>query len=108
MTLTPMTTTPVSWTITAIGSDTVITASEAADHTAAWTTALRAAHVALVAGDLDTLAVTIGNNHCGALYNPARDQHAHLNADQQATALIDLHQAATACGLADQLTSPPA
>jgi hypothetical protein len=68
MTLTPMTTAPVSWTITAVGSDTVTAAAHAPDHTAAWTDALRAARTALLTGDLDTLAVTIGNNHCGALY----------------------------------------
>ncbi len=108
MTLTPMTTTPVSWTITAIGSDTVAAAAEAADHTAAWTAALRAAHIALLAGELGTLAVTVGNNHCGALYNPARDEHGCLDPEQLLTALIDLHDAATASELADQLTAPPA
>jgi hypothetical protein len=103
-----MTTAPVSWTITAVGSDTVTAAAHAPDHTAAWTDALRAARTALLTGDLDTLAVTIGNNHCGALYTPARDHHGHIDPDQLTATLIDLHHAATADNLADQLTSSPA
>jgi hypothetical protein len=103
-----MTTTPVSWTITAIGSDTVTAAAHAPDHTTAWTDALRAARTALLTGDLDTLTVTIGNNHCGAFYTPARDEHGRIIADQLTAALIDLHHAATAGELADQLSSPPA
>ena len=58
MTLTHMTTAPVSSTIAAIGSDTITAGAHAADHTTAWTAALRAARAALLTGDLDTLAVT--------------------------------------------------
>ncbi|MGH3779902.1 MAG: hypothetical protein ACRDRO_04525 [Pseudonocardiaceae bacterium] len=99
-----MTTTgPVSWAITAIGSDTAVTSAEAADHTAAWTAALRAARTALLTGQLDTLAVTIGDNHCGALYSPARDQHGRLDPTTLTTGLVELHQAATAGEIAHLL-----
>lgn len=79
-------------------------AGRASSHAAAWTAALRTARTALLAGELDTLAVTIGDDHCGALYAPARDQDGHINPDQLTAALIDLHQAATAAELADKLT----
>ncbi|MBV8994454.1 MAG: hypothetical protein JO287_12340 [Pseudonocardiales bacterium] len=61
---------------------------------------------ALLTGELDTLAVTIGEQHCSALYTPARDQHGHINPDQLTAALTELHQAATASDVADQLTHP--
>lgn len=98
---------PIPWIITAIGSTTAVASAHAADHTAAWTAALRAARSALLTGELDTLAVTIGDDHCGALYTPARDDHGHVNPHQLTATLIDLHQAATAGELADQLTTPP-
>ena len=47
------TTAPISWAITAIGSDAVISAAEGFEHTAAWTAALRVAHVALLTGELE-------------------------------------------------------
>lgn len=96
--------TPVPWAITAIGSDTVVDSADAPDHTAAWTAALRAAHTALLTGELDTLAITI-NNHRDALYTPARDHHGRIEPDQLTAALIDLHHAATTSDLAHQLTA---
>jgi hypothetical protein len=96
------------WAITDIGAQTTTPhrAGRATNHAAAWTAALRAGRAALLAGELDTLAVTIGDQHCGALYTPARDPHGHINPEQLTSALVDLHQAATADELADQLTSP--
>lgn len=102
-----MTTEPIYWTITAIGSTAPHASDHAPDHTAAWTAALRAGRTALLNGQLDTLSVTIGDNHCGALLNPARDQHDQINPNQLTTTLLDLHQAATASELADQLTAAP-
>ncbi len=96
-------TAPVSWTIAAIGSDTVTDSAQAADHTTAWTAALRAARAALLTGDLDTLAVTIGDNHGGALYCPARDEHGHIDPHALTASLVDLHQAATAGEIAHLL-----
>jgi hypothetical protein len=107
-TLPGMTTTAsaYAWAIMDIGAQTTTPhrAGRASSHAAAWTAALRAARTALFAGELDTLAVTIGDDHCGALYAPARDQDGHINPDQLTAALIELHQAATAAELADQLT----
>jgi hypothetical protein len=74
-------------------------------HAAAWTAALRAGRTALLAGELDSLAVTIDDHHCGALYTPARDLHGCIDPDQLTATLIDLHQAATAGELADQLVA---
>ncbi|MGH7745755.1 MAG: hypothetical protein ACREQ5_13350, partial [Candidatus Dormibacteria bacterium] len=73
---------------------------------AAYTAALHAGRTALLRGELDTLAVII-NDQCEALYTPARDHHGHLDPAQLTAALIDLHQAATAGELADQLTATP-
>ncbi len=58
------------WAITDIGTQTTTPhrAGRATTHAAAWTAALRAGRTALLAGELDTLAVTIGDQHCGALY----------------------------------------
>lgn len=86
---------PVSWVITAIGSDTAVASAEAADHTAAWTAALRAARAALLTGELNAIAVTIGDNHCGALYSPARDEHGRIDPTALTAGLVELHQAAT-------------
>ena len=96
-----------SWAITAIGDQIInpYRAGRASDHAAAWTAALRAGRTALLAGELDTLAVTVGDHHCDALYSPARDCHGRIDPDQLTVALVDLHQAATAVELADQLTA---
>ncbi|MGH3764781.1 MAG: hypothetical protein ACRDTX_06480 [Pseudonocardiaceae bacterium] len=97
------TTESIPWAITAIGSDTTVASAEAADHTTAWTAALRAARTALLTGDLDTIAVTIGENHHGALYNPTRDDHGRINLTALTVGLVDLHQAATAGEIAHLL-----
>ncbi|MGH3781319.1 MAG: hypothetical protein ACRDRO_12020 [Pseudonocardiaceae bacterium] len=97
------TTEPVSWAITAIGSDTAVASAEAADHTTAWTAALRASRTALLTGELLTVAVTIGDNHCGALYNPARDEHGHIDPTTLTAGLVELRQAATAGEIAHHL-----
>ncbi|MGH3825023.1 MAG: hypothetical protein ACRDRA_19630 [Pseudonocardiaceae bacterium] len=98
---------PVSWTITAIGSDTAVASAEAIDHNAAWTAALRAARAALLTGELPTLAVTIGEDHCGALYNPARDEHGRIDPTALTAGLMELHQAATASEIAHLLGDHP-
>jgi hypothetical protein len=61
------------WAITAITaisgqSTTPYRAGRATSHAAAWTAALRAGRTALLAGELDSLALTIDDHHCGALY----------------------------------------
>jgi len=99
---------PVSWAITAIGSDTAVASADATDHTTAWTAALRAARTALLTGELDTVAVTIGEDHCGALYRPARDEHGRIDPTALTTGLLELHQAASAGELATQLTATTA
>ena len=101
------TATAYDWAITAIGDQTTTPhrAGHATSHAAAWTAALRAARIALLAGELDTLTVTIGDQHCGALYTPARDLHGRIDPDQLTATLIELHQAATAGELADQLVA---
>ncbi len=95
------------WAITDIGDQTTTPhrAGRASSHAAAWTAALRAARTALLAGELDTLVVTIGDDHCGALYTPARDPHGRIDPDQLTAALVELHQAATAGELTDQLAA---
>lgn len=95
------------WAITAIGAQNADPrrSGRATGHAAAWTAALRAARTALLAGELDTLAVTIGDTHCCALYTPARDQHGRIDPDQLTAALLDLHQAAAAGKIADLLIS---
>ncbi|MGH3847122.1 MAG: hypothetical protein ACRDS0_37735, partial [Pseudonocardiaceae bacterium] len=108
MRLPAMTTTEsIPWAITAIGSDTAVASAEAADHTTAWTAALRAARTALLTGDLDTIAVTIGENHGGALYSPARDQHGRVDPAALTAGLVDLYQAATASEIAHHLADHP-
>ncbi|MGH3528532.1 MAG: hypothetical protein ACRDRF_06160 [Pseudonocardiaceae bacterium] len=97
------TTEPVSWAITTIGSDTAVASAEAADHTTAWTAALRAARAALLTGELPTVAVTIGEDHCGALYSPARDEHGRIDPTALTAGLVELHQAATAGEIAHLL-----
>ncbi len=98
-----MTTTAlVSWGITAIGSDAVISTARAFDHTAAWTPAR--AHAGLLIAELDTLAITIGEHDCGAFHSRAGDHHGPNRPDQLTAAPIDLHHAATESELADQLT----
>jgi hypothetical protein len=101
------TATAYDWAITAIGAQTTTPhrAGRATSHAAAWTAALRAGRTALLAGELDTLAVTIGDQHCGALYTPARDLYGRIDSDQLTVALVDLHQAATAAECADRLTA---
>jgi hypothetical protein len=95
------------WAITAISGQTTTPyrAGRATSHAAAWTAGVRAGRTALLAGELDSLAVTIDDHHCGALYTPARDLHGCIDPDQLTATLIDLHQAATAGELADQLVA---
>lgn len=95
------------WAITAISAQNAgpHRSGRATGHAAAWTAALRAGRAALLAGELDTLAVTIGDVPCCALYTPARDQHGRIDPDQLTAALLDLHQAATAADTADLLIS---
>lgn len=86
-----------NWAVTAIGAQNADRrrSGRATGHAAAWTAALRAARTALLGGELDTVAVTIGDDHCCALYCPARDQHGHIDPHVLTASLVDLHQAAT-------------
>ncbi|MGH4010804.1 MAG: hypothetical protein ACRDTH_22040, partial [Pseudonocardiaceae bacterium] len=95
------------WSITAIGTRNTDPhrSGRATGQAAAWTAALCAARTALLSGELDTVAVTIGDAHCCALYTPARDEHDHIDPDQLTAALLDLYQAATAGEIAELLTS---
>lgn len=97
----------LDWAITAISAQNtdLRRSGRATGHAAAWIAALRAARAALLAGELDTVAVTIGDAHCCALYTPARDQHGGIDPDQLTAALLDLYQAATADEIADLLIS---
>lgn len=61
----------------------------------------------LLAGDLDTLAVTVDDQHPSALYTPGRDEHGALDPAQVTAALVEIHQAVTAGDLADQVTGGP-
>jgi hypothetical protein len=74
---------------------------------ATWTAALRAARTARLTGELPTVAVTIGDNHCGALYSPARDEHGRIDPTALTTGLVGLHQAATVGEIAHLLGDQP-
>jgi hypothetical protein len=104
-TLSPMTTTTANthhWAITSISGigTPAHRAGTAATRTQAWTHALAAGRAALLAGELDTLAVTVDDDVPTALYDPARHEHGALDPAQVTTALVEIHQAVTAGELA--------
>ncbi|MQA12810.1 MAG: hypothetical protein GEV09_01185 [Pseudonocardiaceae bacterium] len=95
-------------TITEPGAQTTAhRAGTTATRTEAWTHALAAGRAALLAGELDTLAITVDDDHASALYTPARDTGGALATAQITAALVEIHQAVTAGDLADQLTATP-
>jgi len=96
------------WTITNIGGDPgQHRVGVAATHTAAWTQALAAGRAALLAGEIDTLAITVDDEYPTAFYTPGRDERGLLDPAQLTAALVDLHQAGTAAEIADQLVTGP-
>jgi hypothetical protein len=91
------------WAITAIGDPGAHRAGTAATHTDAWTQALAAGRAALLAGELDTLAVTVDDDQPTAFYDPGRDNHGDLDPADVTADLVEIHQTGTAGELADQL-----
>jgi len=92
------------WTITNIGGDPgQHHAGVAATYTEAWTRALAAGRVALLAGEIDTLAVAVDDDRPTGFYTPGRDERGLLDPAQVTAALVDLHQAGAAAEIADQL-----
>jgi hypothetical protein len=105
-TLGPMTTTHSHpWTITSISGigTPAHRAGTAPTHTEAWTHALAAGRAALLAAEVDTLAVTVDDEVPTALYTPGRDELGALDPAQVTAALVEIHQAVTAGELAAQL-----
>jgi hypothetical protein len=86
------------WAITNIGGET---------HPEAWTRALAAGRAALLAGELDTLAITVDDEDPAALYSPARDERGALDPADVTAVLVEIHQNATAAMLADRLVAGP-
>lgn len=98
------TTAPVHhWTIAAIGDPGLYRAGVAVTHSDAWLQALAAGRVALLAGELDTLAVTVDDDQATAFYDPARDEHGDLDPADVTADLVEMQQNATAAEVADQL-----
>jgi hypothetical protein len=93
------------WSVAAIGDSSPHSAGTAATHTHAWTQALAAGRVALLAGELDTLAVTVDDDQPTTFYSPGRDEHGDLDPADITTDLVEIHQNATAGELADQLAA---
>jgi hypothetical protein len=95
------------WGITSIGGigTPAHRAGTAATRTQAWTHALAAGRAALLAGELDTLAVTVDDDVPTAHYTPGRDEHGVLNPAQVTAALVEIHQVVTAGELAEQLAA---
>lgn len=87
----------------AIGNSSTYRAGAAGTHTDVWTQALAAARAALLAGELDTLAVTVDDDQPTALYDPGRDEPGELDPADVTADLVEIHQNATAGELADQL-----
>lgn len=95
------------WVVAPIGHDDEPHSSgRAGTHTAAWTAALAGGRAALLAGELDTLAVHL-NGQLDATYDPGRDEHGQLDEAAVTRALVDLHQAATASDVADIIARTP-
>lgn len=95
------------WTITAIGGTGQHRSGTAGVYADAWTQALAAGRTALLAGELDTLAVTVDDDQPAAFYNPARDEHGTLDPADVTADLVEMQQRATAGELADQLVAGP-
>jgi hypothetical protein len=91
------------WSITAIGGSDAHRVGTADTHTDAWTHALAAGRTALLAGQLDTLAVTVDDDQPTAFYSPGRDEHGDLDPAEVTADLVEIHQTGTAGELADQL-----
>ena len=96
------------WAITNIGGDPgQQRAGVAETHPEAWTRALAAGRAALLAGELDTLAITVDDEDPAALYSPARDERGALDPADVTAVLVEIHQNATAAMLADRLVAGP-
>lgn len=101
---TTSTPTGFSWAVAAIEHDAPAHRTGHTDtHPAAWTAALAAGRAALLAGQLDTLAVRI-NGQLDATYDPGRDEYGRLDEAAVTRALVDLHQAATGRDVAAALS----
>jgi hypothetical protein len=71
----------------------------------AWMLALAAGRAALLAGDLDTLAVTVDDEMPTALYAPARDECGSLDPADVTADLVETYQDMTAGEVADRLVA---
>jgi hypothetical protein len=71
----------------------------------AWMLALAAGRAALLAGDLDTLAVTVDDDIATVLYDPARDEHGKLDPADVTADLVETYQESIAGDVAVQLVA---
>ncbi len=90
------------WSITAISATTVHRQGVASGLPYTWTEALTAGRVALLAGELDTLAVSI-DGELEAMHTPGLTTDGTLDPQDLTAALVEIHQCVTAHLLAEQL-----